>query len=154
MSVEEVQEHQSNGDLWLVIDGKVYDVSDFMDEHPGGSDILMDVAGTVGWHSPLHSWYFAFVDVLAHAVALSTLPTLRTWRWRWGHQESTHPTSTSTSCVLQQLPRFDVNHLANPLGWGACQRCQHWTDLKTLATQRQHVDRWMRCLLGTCRARW
>lgn len=119
VSVQEVQKHQSPGDLWVVIHGKVYDVSHFMDEHPGGSDVLMDVAGTVRWHSPLHSWCFSFVDVLAHAVALSTLPTLR-WRWRWGHQEPTHPKSTSTSCVLQQLPRFDVNHLANPLGWGAC----------------------------------
>lgn len=55
MSVQEVQKHQSPGDLWVVIHGKVYDVSDFMDEHPGGSDVLMDVAGTVRWHSPLHS---------------------------------------------------------------------------------------------------
>src|SRR5262245_58499313 len=33
---EEIQQHTSPGDLWLVIDHKVYDVSQWMDEHPGG----------------------------------------------------------------------------------------------------------------------
>lgn len=45
VTIEELKEHSSAGDLWLAIDGKVYDVSDFMDEHPGGSDVMMDVAG-------------------------------------------------------------------------------------------------------------
>lgn len=31
--------------MWVVIKGKVYDVSKFVDEHPGGEEVLLDVAG-------------------------------------------------------------------------------------------------------------
>jgi cytochrome b5 len=44
-SWDEVRQHTSPGDLWLVIDKKVYDVSQWMDEHPGGSEILLQEAG-------------------------------------------------------------------------------------------------------------
>jgi cytochrome b involved in lipid metabolism len=42
---DEVQQHTSPGDLWLVIDRKVYDVSRWMDEHPGGPEVLLQEAG-------------------------------------------------------------------------------------------------------------
>lgn len=42
---KEVSEHKSAGDLWLIIDGKVYDCSKFVDEHPGGDEILLDLGG-------------------------------------------------------------------------------------------------------------
>ena len=29
---EEIKEHRSSDSLWLVVDGKVYDVTDFLDE--------------------------------------------------------------------------------------------------------------------------
>ena len=42
---DEVRQHTSPGDLWLVIDKKVYDVSRWMDDHPGGPEILLQEAG-------------------------------------------------------------------------------------------------------------
>ena len=42
---DEVRQHTSPGDLWLVIDNKVYDVSQWMDEHPGGAAVLLQEAG-------------------------------------------------------------------------------------------------------------
>ena len=32
-------------DIWLVIRGNVYDVTKFLDEHPGGDEVLNDLAG-------------------------------------------------------------------------------------------------------------
>jgi cytochrome b involved in lipid metabolism len=41
---EEVAKHKSLGDIWVLIHGKVYDVSNFKD-HPGGYNIFLDYAG-------------------------------------------------------------------------------------------------------------
>jgi len=41
----EVQKHTSNSDLWLLIDGKVYDVTAFLDIHPGGGQLIVDASG-------------------------------------------------------------------------------------------------------------
>ncbi|EST06124.1 Cytochrome b5-like heme/steroid binding domain protein [Kalmanozyma brasiliensis GHG001] len=45
ITMDELKQHDSNDDLWLLIDGKVYNVSKFMDEHPGGDEVLMSEAG-------------------------------------------------------------------------------------------------------------
>ncbi|KAE9399127.1 acyl-CoA dehydrogenase NM domain-like protein [Gymnopus androsaceus JB14] len=37
---EEVEKHNKEGDLWIVIDSKVYDLSRFADLHPGGPNVL------------------------------------------------------------------------------------------------------------------
>nr|GAT49476.1 acyl-CoA dehydrogenase [Mycena chlorophos] len=44
---EEIAKHNKQGDLWLVVDSKVYDVSRFAAMHPGGLSVLLDeeVAG-------------------------------------------------------------------------------------------------------------
>jgi len=42
---EEVAAHNKKKDLWVVINGSVYDVTPFVDEHPGGEEVLLDVAG-------------------------------------------------------------------------------------------------------------
>lgn len=43
--LEECKAHTSDKDCWLVIHGKVYDVTDFLEEHPGGYDIILTSAG-------------------------------------------------------------------------------------------------------------
>ncbi|XP_037724574.1 cytochrome b5 isoform X1 [Drosophila subpulchrella] len=40
-----IKQHNKAQDLWIVIDNKVYDVTQFRLEHPGGEDTLVDVAG-------------------------------------------------------------------------------------------------------------
>ena len=55
-TVAQVAEHKTRDDAWLIIDGKVYDVTDFVDDHPGGDSIL-DNAGadsSAGFHGDQH----------------------------------------------------------------------------------------------------
>ncbi|KAH7085298.1 acyl-CoA dehydrogenase family protein [Paraphoma chrysanthemicola] len=46
LSRESVAKHNKPDDLWCIIDHKVYDVTDFVDAHPGGAVVLEQVAGT------------------------------------------------------------------------------------------------------------
>ncbi|GAB7338176.1 hypothetical protein MBLNU457_4522t1 [Dothideomycetes sp. NU457] len=41
----EVSEHSSKKDLWIVVHDKVYNCSSFVDEHPGGEEVMLDVGG-------------------------------------------------------------------------------------------------------------
>ncbi|VDO18476.1 unnamed protein product [Heligmosomoides polygyrus] len=44
-TLEDVAAHNSEDSAWLVIRGKVYDVTKFLDDHPGGSDVLLEQVG-------------------------------------------------------------------------------------------------------------
>ena len=46
ISWEEVEQHHGDADtVWTVIRGRVYDMTRFLDEHPGGAEILKENAG-------------------------------------------------------------------------------------------------------------
>ncbi|TAQ85330.1 hypothetical protein B7494_g6338 [Chlorociboria aeruginascens] len=43
--MDEVLKHNNKADLWVVIHHNVYDVSNYLEDHPGGLDALLEVAG-------------------------------------------------------------------------------------------------------------
>jgi cytochrome b involved in lipid metabolism len=49
-TAEEVAKHNvldgPNKSTWVIYEGKVYDISNFVSEHPGGTEVLADTAGT------------------------------------------------------------------------------------------------------------
>ena len=42
---EEVETHNKKDDCWMVIHGKVYDVTKFLPEHPGGEEVMLETRG-------------------------------------------------------------------------------------------------------------
>mmetsp|Transcript_14905 Transcript_14905/g.17952 ORF Transcript_14905/g.17952 Transcript_14905/m.17952 type:complete len:137 (-) Transcript_14905:257-667(-) len=50
-TLEEVSKHNTESDCWLVIGNmtnggpKVYDITKYLDDHPGGAEVMLDVAG-------------------------------------------------------------------------------------------------------------
>ena len=44
-SWEEIKKHNLENDCWVVLEGKIYDVSEFLKKHPGGAKILLENAG-------------------------------------------------------------------------------------------------------------
>lgn len=43
LSVQQISEHKTPDDCWIVVDKQVWDVTDFLDEHPGGSSSMSTV---------------------------------------------------------------------------------------------------------------
>ncbi|KAM7496215.1 hypothetical protein LguiA_020629 [Lonicera macranthoides] len=44
-TLAEVSNHNTNKDCWLLIGGKVYDVTKFLEDHPGGDEVLLTATG-------------------------------------------------------------------------------------------------------------
>ncbi|KAK4274575.1 hypothetical protein QN277_017774 [Acacia crassicarpa] len=63
ISQQELRKHNKRGDLWISIQGKVYDVSDWANHHPGGELPLLNLAGQdvtdafVAYH-PATAWKY------------------------------------------------------------------------------------------------
>lgn len=57
-TLDDVKKHNKESDLWIVWRGKVLDLTKFVNEHPGGVDVLMETAGgdaTQGFEDIGHS---------------------------------------------------------------------------------------------------
>ncbi|KAI2463735.1 cytochrome b5 [Annulohypoxylon bovei var. microspora] len=45
LTYQDVAEHNTKKDLYIVVHDKIYDATKFIDEHPGGEEVLLDVGG-------------------------------------------------------------------------------------------------------------
>ncbi|KAF7703392.1 cytochrome b5 [Silurus meridionalis] len=43
---KQIQAHNMSKDAWLIIHDKVYDITCFLEEHPGGEEVLLEQAGS------------------------------------------------------------------------------------------------------------
>lgn len=41
ISTQEVAQHVQENDIWIVVNGKVYDVTKFAPTHPGGAESML-----------------------------------------------------------------------------------------------------------------
>ncbi len=47
ITIDEVSKHSSDKDCWMVIEGKVYDLTNYIDSHPGGR-VMVNFCGKDG----------------------------------------------------------------------------------------------------------
>ncbi|KAJ5615374.1 hypothetical protein N7537_000488 [Penicillium hordei] len=45
-TLKDVAAHNTKGDTWMVIHGQVFELTKYLQDHPGGADALIEVAGT------------------------------------------------------------------------------------------------------------
>ncbi|KAJ5902822.1 hypothetical protein N7495_003350 [Penicillium taxi] len=80
----EVAKHNTPDSCWVILYGKVYDVTDFLSNHPGGAKIILKLAGTDATEEfdPIHPPGTLEEDLKPEAclgtVDKSTLPTKET----------------------------------------------------------------------------
>ncbi|CAJ0940002.1 unnamed protein product, partial [Mesorhabditis belari] len=72
-SVNDVAQHCTNDDLWLIYDGKVYDMTKYFPQHPGGIAMLrragQDVSNVLPFvKSHGFSWSFIEKKLAEHCI--------------------------------------------------------------------------------------
>lgn len=48
LTADEVAQHSTRESCWVIIEGEVYDVTGFLNDHPGGASIILRYGGKVG----------------------------------------------------------------------------------------------------------
>eukprot|EP00927_Polykrikos_kofoidii_P005071 TRINITY_DN12024_c0_g1_i1.p2 TRINITY_DN12024_c0_g1~~TRINITY_DN12024_c0_g1_i1.p2 ORF type:complete len:139 (-),score=25.25 TRINITY_DN12024_c0_g1_i1:182-568(-) len=94
-SMAEVEPHNQEGDLWVVVDSYVLDLSDFLRHHPGTSQRIMQKREEVGPDISSN-----FLDHFRH--------TVQTFRDACRELEQTHQ---PVSYHYKEVPSFNVTIL-------------------------------------------
>uniref|UniRef100_A0A4W5RL49 Cytochrome b5 reductase 4 n=1 Tax=Hucho hucho TaxID=62062 RepID=A0A4W5RL49_9TELE len=97
---EELQKHNTRDDCWTCIRGMVYNVSPYMDFHPGGEEELMKAAGIDGTDlfDQVHRWvnYESMLkECLVGRMAVKASTALK--------GTVTHNPSVSTACAVGKI---------------------------------------------------
>jgi len=105
--MDEVRKHDSEGDAWLVVDGFVHDITPFMEEHPGGKDIMLERLGT--------DFSTSFVDDMIHTHGTTAYNMLAKYRIGVLNKASTIDKTSDESltklvdvnkAILPQIPKL------------------------------------------------
>lgn len=66
-------EHATQGDLWMIINGNVYDITDYVQSHPGGVRALVKFAGRDGTEN-VHYHSHRMLEILNQHYFIGKLP--------------------------------------------------------------------------------
>lgn len=119
---QEIQQHRSKESCWVALYGNVYDVTSFLSEHPGGSKIILKLAGTDATeeYDPIHP-PGTLEDSLPESAKLGTI------------DESTLPQPTSESENASSSPEEEIMTL---------EECLNMDDIEMVATQKISQRAW------------
>lgn len=88
-TADEVAKHDTLEDLWVIYNGEVYDITKYIDEHPGGEEVVVDCAGTDATE--------AFDDIGHSDEAKEILASLKVGKLKGGVIKAQPVKGTSTS---------------------------------------------------------
>ncbi|KAH8949102.1 hypothetical protein BDL97_10G013100 [Sphagnum fallax] len=113
----EVETHGDPKDCWLIINGKVYDVTKFLEHHPGGDDVLLsatgkdatndfeDVGHSVDAHNLMKDFEIGEVDI-------TSMPEVETYKPATSPQYNHDKSSAFIIKILQFLGPIVILALA------------------------------------------
>ncbi|KAL8750510.1 MAG: hypothetical protein Q9184_006404, partial [Pyrenodesmia sp. 2 TL-2023] len=98
LSTEEIAKHNTADDLWIVIDGQVWDMSEFAPKHPGGIGLILKYAG----HDASHSYN----EVHSSSLLPNTLTTSKLM----GTLDTSAISDSWSKPPPQQNPKVQLQH--------------------------------------------
>lgn len=73
ISSGEVSEHNTQDDLWIIVNGQVFDITVYQHEHPGGEKVFKKVAGVDATKQFLKNHKFSTLDRFRDEIFIGTL---------------------------------------------------------------------------------
>lgn len=61
-SIEDVASHSTEEDCWIVLENKIYDVTVWIQKHPGGKDAISNWCGKVGFEDAYRGQHGTYQD--------------------------------------------------------------------------------------------
>ncbi|KAI8348372.1 cytochrome b5-like heme/steroid binding domain-containing protein [Mortierella sp. GBAus27b] len=111
--------HNTKDNLYLAIHGKVYDCSGFIDEHPGGEEVLLDEGGRDATES--------FEDVGHSDEARDIMSKLYVGEYKSdGTEKKSKPAHSSTPKPIPAAEPAESNRLQYVLALGVVAGCVIW----------------------------
>ncbi|XP_044498514.1 cytochrome b5-like [Mangifera indica] len=116
-TLSQVSQHNTPKDCWLIINGKVYDVTKFLEDHPGGDEVLLSATGKdatddfedVGHSSSAKE---SMAEFYVGEIDASTIPTKKTYTPPKQPQYNQDKTSEFIVKLLQFLVPIAILALA------------------------------------------
>lgn len=99
-TLDEVSQHNTVEDLWVVYNGGVYDITKYIDEHPGGEEVVIDVAGMDATE--------AFEDIGHSDDAREILKGLLIGKVEGGNIKSPVSTATQPESIGSSMPMLAI----------------------------------------------
>jgi cytochrome b involved in lipid metabolism len=72
-SPAEVGEHNNADDLWIIVNGQVFDITAYQHDHPGGEKVFKKVAGVDATKQFLKNHKFSTIDRFRDEIFIGTL---------------------------------------------------------------------------------
>ncbi|KAI5367868.1 Putative FMN-dependent dehydrogenase, cytochrome b5-like heme/steroid binding protein [Septoria linicola] len=119
---DEVQQHKSKDSCWVILYGNVYDVTSFLPEHPGGSKIILQLAGSDATeeYDPIHP-PGTLEDSLPESAKLGTI-------------------DASTLPAVEKSPVETGAQVEEEIM--SIEECLNLDDIETVATQKINHKAW------------
>ena len=91
VTLEEISKHNTEKDCWVVVGGKVLNVTDFLKDHPGGKKAIMIYAGRDATEEVSALWHVG-PSLMTPVQTFSKPQTSLTWCIAEMSLKSTHHT--------------------------------------------------------------
>ncbi|KAJ5397653.1 FMN-dependent dehydrogenase-domain-containing protein [Penicillium cosmopolitanum] len=111
ISTQEIANHAHENDIWIVVNGKVYDVTKFARDHPGGAEIIYHFAGRDASQKYNSAHSPSLIKDIDDSIVGSLDTTTITEEWRGQNEPPKSTTTISKSQVYQNPPLDDIINL-------------------------------------------